>query len=236
VAGTGRSWPVLVTLLVAALVAGGAVVTAAVLRADRAGAGAGPSATAASPTTSGVGVDGCLAEPCEVLANIPVSGTTVELVADRGATSGRLRIGGPNSSDVIEATITDRGATLTRDSLQCFPGVLAACVVRGQVEGGIAGQVVVGRSGKWSSLAQPFVSDAGYLALANVVPNAEPEVLAAQHACDPTATRDCSTSPVFVEVYNLKSEKLGCTRQYDRLDAVPGYPVVDLSSSTLRDC
>ncbi len=223
------------TALVAATVAAGAVVTAAVLRADRTAAGAAPTTTTV-PSTSGVGVDGCQVEPCTVLANIPVGDITVELVADKGAMSGRLRIGGAGSSDVIEATITERGAMLTGDSLQCAAGPLTACVVRGRIEGGVTGQVVVGRSGKWNSLAQPFMSDAGFLELADVEPAAGPEMLAAQHACDRTVTQDCSTTPVFVEVYNLYSQKLGCTRQYSGLDSIPGYPAVDLTEATLRPC
>jgi hypothetical protein len=236
VARSRRPWPVLVATLLAALVAGSALVTAAVLRADRAGAGDASTTTLPSPMTSGVGVDGCVVEPCSVLATVPVGGTTVQLVADNGATSGRLRIGGAGSSDVIEVTITDGGATLTRDSLECLSGVPATCVVRGQINGQVIGQVVVGRSGKWSSLSQPFVSNAGYLALLNLIPDADPEVLAAQHACDQTVAQDCSTTPVFVEVYNLNSEKVGCTRQYARLESMPGYPAVDLSKATLRGC
>jgi hypothetical protein len=225
-----------VTALLAAMVAGGTLVTAAVLRADRATSGATPTTTLPSPTTSGVGVDGCLVEPCSVLASVPVGDTTVELVADSGNTSGRLRIGGAGSSEVIEVTITDRGATLGRDSLQCQSGLPTGCVVRGKVDGGVTGQVIIGRSGKWSSLAQPFMSNAGYLGLANLIPDADPEVLAAQHACNPTVTQDCSTTPVFVEVYNLNSERQGCTRQYSRLESMPGYPVVDFSEATLRPC
>ncbi len=69
---------------------------------------------------------------------------------------------------------------------------LSACLIRAGYHGGTAGQVVVGRSGKWSSLAKPFVSDAGYLVLAQVTADVGPEVI----AVSTTATaRPCGTAP-----------------------------------------
>jgi hypothetical protein len=62
------------------------------------------------------------------------------------------------------------------------------------------------------------------------------EVLVAQHRCDPAATADCSATPVYVQVFTLKSESLGCTRNYARLDSIPGWPAVDLADATLREC
>jgi hypothetical protein len=228
---------VVTTAVVSALVVAGALVTAAVLRAERAGA---PRDTATStvrlPPSSGVGVDGCRTAPCTVLGSVPVGNTTVELVADAGGRSGRVRIGGAGAGDVIEVTITQLGATLTTDSLQCVPDTLAACVVRGAVPEGIAGQVIVGRSGEWSELAKPFVSDAGYLAIADVTPDVGPEVIAAQHRCDRAVTADCSKTKVFMQVYSTRSELLGCTRNYVRLESYPGYPVIDLSDVPVTAC
>ncbi len=103
-AGRRTPWAVVVAAVVAALVAGGALITANQVR-DRP---ASASATSAPPTSS-VGPDGCLVHPCTVLGTVAVAGTTVELVADKGARSGRLRIGGPDSGEVIDATITDLG-------------------------------------------------------------------------------------------------------------------------------
>lgn len=224
-----------VAAVVSALVAGGALVAAAVVR-DRHET---TSATPTNPptTTSGVGVDGCLVKPCQVLATAALGGTVVDLVADAGARSGRLRIGGAGSSDVIEVTITDHGATLTPESLQCVAGTLAACVIRGQVTGGnVEAQVVVGRTGKWSDRGAPYVSDAGYLALADLTPDVGPELVAVQHRCDRTTTADCSATRVFAEIYSLIGDKLGCTRNYTRLDSMPGYPTVDLADAALDPC
>jgi len=227
---------VVLAVVLAALVAGGALVAAAVVR-DRDAAGHAESTDPPVTTSSGPGRVGCLVEPCQVLANVPIGGTVVELVADAGGRSGRLRIGGAGSSDVIEATITDRGATLTGDSLQCFSGTLAACVLRGTVSGGATeGQVVVGRSGKWNALQTAFVSDAGYLALADLTPDVGPEVVAVQHRCDRATTADCSGTRVYAEVYSVSSVLLGCTRNYTRLDSMPGFPNVDLSDATLQTC
>lgn len=228
-ASVRRPWAVVITAVVCALVAAGALAMAASLRDRDATAGAATDTT--PPTTSGVGVDGCAVDPCTVLASVPVGGNRVELVADRGNTSGRLRIGGAGSSEVIEITITDMGAVLGGDSLQCVPGTLVSCLVKGTYGQGVIGQVVVGRERKWSSLAKPFQSDAGYLALADVFADTGAEVLAAQHRCDRATTPDCSGTPVYVRVYSLRSEDKGCTRSYDGLESLPGWPVVTLRST-----
>jgi hypothetical protein len=231
VAGSRRPWAVIVATVVSALVAGGALIAA-----NRLGDHAAPASRTSSPPTSSVGVDGCLVRPCTVLATTPVAGTTIELIADRGARSGRLRIGGPGSSDVIEVTITDLGAKLTPDSLQCVAGSLSACVVRGAYDGGTAGQVVAGRSGKWSSLAKPFVSDAGYLALAQVTADVGPEVVAVQRDCDRASVPDCTGRPVFAQVFTMASREAGCTGNYQSLEALPGYPNITLRSAELSPC
>lgn len=224
-----------VTVVVSALVAAGALAAAAALR-DRGTTTAETGETTAR-TPSGAGIDGCVVEPCKVLATTNVAGTTVELVADKGGTGGRLRIGGAGSSEVIEATITGMGAILGDDSLQCVPGSLSACLLRGQFSQGVVGQVVVGRSREWNELAQPFQSDAGYLALAEVSSaNTGPEVLVAQHFCDRKAVTDCSTTPVYIRVYNSRSQEVGCTKNYTRLESLPGWPDVALTSENLDTC
>src|SRR5262245_48702176 len=126
----GRPWAVVITAVVCALVAAGALAGAVALK-NRDESSADTGTSAPPVTTTGVGADGCAVEPCEVLGTVPVGGTTVDLVADSGYRSGRLRIGGAGSSEVIELTITDIGATLGKDSLQCVSGTLAACLVRG---------------------------------------------------------------------------------------------------------
>lgn len=224
--------------VLAAVVAGGALVGANVLREQRAGTPASSSPSAPPSVSSSVGPGGCLVEPCKVLVIEQVAGTVVELVADSGARSGRLRIGGPRKdSKVIETTVTDLGVILTNASLQCVAAALSACVVRGAYEGGTAGQVVVGRSGNWSSLGKPFVSDAGYLAVAEVTGRFNgPEVLAAQHACDRATGQECASTPVFVQVFATQGTTVECTREFDGVESLPGYPVVAFTDEDLRDC
>lgn len=235
-ARTRTPWAVVLTTLVSALVAAGALAASATLR-DRGETTAGSeTTTTGTRTTSGAGIDGCLVEPCTVLATVPVGGTTVELVADKGGTSGRLRIGGAGSSDVIEATITSMGAILGQDSLQCVPSTLSSCLLRGLSDQGVVGQVVVGRARKWAELAQPFQSDAGYLVLADVTADPGAEVLVAQHRCDRATVPDCSATPVYVRVYNLRGQEMGCTRNYNRLESLPGWPTVTLKSTDLKPC
>jgi len=231
-AGSGRPWATVITAALCALVAAGALATAASLRNRGSTPASAPDTTL--PTTSGVGVDGCAQRPCTVLATVPVSGYVVELVADRGNTSGRLRIGGAGASKVIEATITGMGAVLGPDSLQCVPSTLVVCLLRGSSNQGMFGQVVVGRGGEWNELDQPFQSDAGYLGLADVVPDPGAEIMVAQHRCDRTAVPDCSTTPIYVRVYDLTSEDRGCTRTYNRLESLPGWPAVTLRSTDVK--
>jgi hypothetical protein len=230
VAGMRTPWAIVAAAVVSVLVAGAALVVANQER-DRPAA-----APPTRPPTSSVGPDGCLVQPCKVLGTVPVAGTTVELVADRGARSGRLRIGGPTSSDVIDVTITDLGAKLDTGSLQCVAGTLSACLVRGRYDGGIAGQVVAGRSGKWSSLAKPFVSDAGYLELADVTVDVGPEVVAVQHDCDRATRPDCTGRPVFAQVFTMRGAEAGCTTDYSALESLPGYPDVKPTSGELTKC
>jgi hypothetical protein len=232
VAGAGRTPPALIVAAVlSVLVAGGALGGAAVVRLR---ASQPAAVTSAKPATSStIGPSGCVQEPCQILARTTVGGTVVELVADAGAASGRLRVGGPTSGSVIEATITDTGVTLTADSLQCVAGGPAACLIKGRHDGGVAGQVVVGRSDSWSALEQRYISDAGYLALANIDGDTAPEIVAAQHDC---AGSDCAGRPVLVKVFSLTGKVLGCTKNYPRLDKLPGYPAVQVTRAALAAC
>ncbi|MGB3441247.1 MAG: hypothetical protein WBA97_21050 [Actinophytocola sp.] len=227
-----KPWAVVVTIVVCALVAVGAVVTAGVVRHGRESSAAPRETTTPTTTSSGVGADGCLARPCVVHGPVVIGDTKVQLVADAEGRSGRLQIGGGGASYVIEVTITRHGAVLGPDALQCSGGPLSACVVRGPNADGMLGQVVVGRSEKWASVDRPFASGAGFVAVQDISGlQIGPEVLVAQHRCDPATTTDCSGTPVYVQVFTMKSELLGCTRNYARLESIP----VDLSQ-TLRAC
>lgn len=226
-----------VTAVVCVLVALGALVTAGVLRHQRAGSVQQEETSAPQTTTSGVGANGCLVAPCTAVGPTPIGGTSVLLVVDADGRSGRVQIGGGGASDMIEVTITQLGAVLGPESLQCAGGSQSACIVRGNSPGGMLGQVIVGRSEKWGSVEKPFASDAGYVGVQEVSgAQTGVEVLVAQFRCDPATTADCSTRPVYVQVFNVQSESLGCTRNYARLESIPGWPAVDLADATLRDC
>jgi hypothetical protein len=224
----------IVTTVLAVLVTAGAVGGAAAIR-WRAADAAGTPPTSENPPTTSVGVGGCLKEPCTVLAATTVGGTSVELVADAGATSGRLRIGGVTSSQVIETTITGTGVKLTAESLQCVAGGPAACMIKGKHADGLAGEIVVGRSGNWSAVERPFLSDAGYLTLGSVDNDSAPEVLAAQHDCR-NADADCAGRPVFLQVFTYTGTVVGCTKNYPRLDRLPGWPAVHVAARELSPC
>ena len=214
---------VIVTVVLAVLVTAGALGSAGAIRwrAER---------STSTPTTSTkppvVGVSGCLVEPCQVVARTTVGGTSVELVADAGARSGRLRVGGLTSGSVIEATITDQGVTLTKDSLQCIAGGPAACLIKGEHDGGIAGQVVVGRSDKWSLTEDTYISDAGYLTLANINGDSAPEILAAQRA----------GTAIFMQAFTIAGNVIGCTKDYPKLDKLPGFGNLKLTEAQLGPC
>lgn len=235
-ARSNKPWAVVVTALVCALITLGALVTAGVLRQQRASV-ADSDETVTPTTNSAPGANGCSVEPCKVLDVLTIGGTSMQLVADAGGRSGRLQIGGGGASFVIEVTITKYGATLGGDALQCVGGALSACVVRGKGPQSLLGQLVVGRSAKWASTEKPFASDASFIGLQDVTgKQTGPEVLVAQHRCDPNATDNCSDTPVYVQVFSVKSELLGCTRDYQRLESIPGWPAADLSQATIRPC
>lgn len=230
-------WAVVVASVLSVVVAAGAVVASVLVREHRAESSRAPERPT-TVTSTPLAPNGCRVAPCRVMAVARVAGTTVELVADAGAKSGRLRIGGPSSSEVIEMTVTDLGVTLTPSSLQCVARALSACVVRGTYEEGTAGQVVVSRSGKWSSLNKPFLSRAGYLALAEVSGSQSgPEVIAAQYACVQGDAAECAGEPVYAQVFAVgTATEVGCTRNYDDVRSLPGYPLVTLTDDELSTC
>jgi hypothetical protein len=211
----GISRSVIVTVIVALLVVAGALGGAAYLR-MRSEAQATPSSTAPPPPAATT----CHAEPCHVLASASVGSTQIDLVADAGDHSGRLRIG----DLFIESTITDRGAVLTGDSLQCVAGATSACLIRGDLNpGGKLGEVVVGRSGKWQLTAQPYLSNAGYLALTDVTGEGTPEVIVAQRG-------------FYVQVFPLDGGNPTCTKPVAKLTQLPGWPTVKPPTAQLKPC
>ncbi|MGW5052831.1 hypothetical protein [Actinokineospora sp. NPDC004072] len=216
---------VLATAALGALVFAAAVTGAALTRTER------PAAQPPTPpptTTTGAGADGgCLREPCRVLGAATLGDTRVELVADSGAETGRLRIGGPGTSRVVE--ISEIGELLPAGALQCYPASISACLVRASGERGLTGKVVVGRSGKWSPLERPYLSTAGYLALNDILADSGPEVVAAQ-----CATEACDE--VYAQVFTLAGAAVGCTGTYPSVQDLPGYPAVSEPAARLLPC
>jgi hypothetical protein len=207
---------VIVTAVVALLVVAGALGGAAYLRV-KSEAQSIPTPTAPPPATA----TACHTEPCHVLASASVGSTQIDLVADGGDHSGRLRIGGDL---FIESTITDRGAVLTGNSLQCVAGPTSACLIRGDLTpGGTLGEVVVGRSGKWQLTAQPYLSNAGYLALTDVTGEGTPEVIVAQRG-------------FYVQVFPLDGSNPTCTKPVAKLNQLPGWPTVKPPTAQLKPC
>lgn len=216
---------VILTAALGAIVFAGALGAAALTRTVPA-----PSSTpsAPPPTTTDPADDGCLREPCRVIGAATLGDTRIELVADSGARSGRLRIGSPGTSRVIE--IDGLGTLASTGALQCFPASISACLVRAESPQGTTGQVVVGRSDKWSPLERPYLSTAGYLGLNNIVADSGPEVIAAQ-----CADEDCSGT-VYAQVFTLTGATVGCTRRYASVRDLPGFPSVKVAAARLSPC
>jgi hypothetical protein len=212
----GSSRSVIVTIVLAVLVAGGAVGGAVYLRSKRA-----PVEPAPSPEPPPVISTWCRTEPCSVLAETTVGTTKVELIADAGAKSGRLRI---NGDRLVEATITDRGATLTGKSLQCLDGTDIACLIKGERDsGGWLGEVVTGRADTWKLLERSYQSDAGHLSLAEVTGDGVQEVVAVQKG-------------FFAKVFLLDGSELGCTKTVTKIEQLPGWPAPKPAKTQLKVC
>jgi hypothetical protein len=225
-----------VTAVLCGLVTAASFAGAAMLKTRSTGVDNPSTASVSAPaTTSGGGRSGCLREPCQVLAQTTVAGTFIDLIADFGATSGRLRIGGSSAGQVIETTITDLGVTLSADSLQCVPGSVSACLIRGTGPNGTTGQIVVGRSDKWSALERAYLSSAGLLVLNNMLGDSSPEVVAAQYDCRADQA-GCARRPVYAQVFDLGGQEIGCTRTFPRIEQLPGFPLVQVPAAQLREC
>jgi hypothetical protein len=207
---------VIITLVLALLVVGGALGGAVYLRSKQDTAEPAPP-PAPPPVTS----TSCRTEPCSVLAATTLGNTRIELVADAGGKSGRLRIGGDR---LIESSVTDRGVTLTATSLECFSASISACLIKDDLPGGgTIGEVVVGRSDKWNLLERSYLSDAGHLSLAEVTGDGGPELIAVQKG-------------FFAQIFLLDGNELGCTKTVAKIEQLPGWPTVKPVKNQLKTC
>ncbi|MET0238200.1 MAG: hypothetical protein ABW224_26400 [Kibdelosporangium sp.] len=202
-------------VLVSVVVAAGAVGGSWYLRIKREAAAALPATSTSAPPQA---PETCLIAPCSVMVSTTLGSTKVELIADADGQSGRLRIG---DDRLIEAKVTARGAVLTPKSLYCVVGSMSACMIRGEADGTTYGEVVVGRSDKWNATAPVYVSSGGYLALANVLGDGAPEVVAVQRG-------------YFAQVFTLDGVEIGCTTVVTRPDRLPGWPTVHPVDNQLR--
>lgn len=197
----------LLTVLVSLLVAAGAVVTSAYLRYQRDATAAPPpgsSTTSVPPAT----LVPCRVEPCAVVFATTIGDTTIDLIADAGAESGRLKVG---DDLLFESRITGKGVKLTPQSLVCLPGPPVTCLIRGEADGNLYGEVVLGRTGKWAMTGTIYVASGGYLSLGNVDGDVQPEVVAVQRG-------------YFTQVWGVGGEDLGCTPVVTKPERLDGWP------------
>jgi hypothetical protein len=174
--------------------------------------------------------------PCQSLVKTSVAGSSVELLANAAATSGRLRIVTAQGLDsVFETTVSQLGATLTAASLTCVNASTPACLVSGGGPQGSAGEVFIQTDGDWDSADAPYFASGGYISLRQG-DSQGPEVITAQVNCDSDLSTQCASAPVYVQVFTVGGQTLGCTTPVSKLDRLPGWPTVDVSQSQLHPC
>lgn len=224
---------VVVAAAIAALVTVVALAAVVALRIERNRAEAGANGTlfgSGDADAAAVCGDG----PCGVLTSLPVAGATVELLADADGAHGRIRVIEPGSDIVIETALAAMGVRLTQRSLVCTTAPTSACLVRGNHDGGVVGEVFVDRD-NWQPAERPYFSSAGLLDLVQVAGDASAEILVAQEDCG-GFTEECQSAPVLIEVFALDGKSMGCTRSYGALRDLPGWPDVQLGPEQLSRC
>ncbi|MEU6643790.1 hypothetical protein ABZ863_14725 [Saccharomonospora sp. NPDC046836] len=225
--------PVLITAATAAAVTGAALVTAVLLRPDRA-APTGAGGVQATPSTSN---SSCGDDPCRVLASTSVNGMPIELLTDSAGGTGRLRAGGPVTGTVTEVAITAMGVRLNHDSLRCADDATPVCLVRGPHDGGMAGEVHVWRGDSWQAAQRPYFSDAGSIVLDDATGDSAPEIVVVRHECSRVETaEECQQAPVLAEVFTLSGEPAGCTGTHESPGSLRGWPEVDVAEYELTGC
>jgi hypothetical protein len=225
--------PVVITVGVAVVLAVLALIGAVLLRPQPAGA---PSGALVTGSPAGSAALQCDSGPCHSLASTTVAGSSVELLANPAATSGRVRIITAQGLDsVFETTISQLGATLNAQSLSCVNGSTPVCMVSGSGPDGDAGEVFVQANGDWTRADAPYFASGGYIALRPDTTQG-PEVITAQMDCDSDLTSECGSAPVYVQVFAVSGATLGCTAPVTKLDKLPGWPTVTVSQSQLRPC
>ena len=178
----------------------------------------------------------CDNSPCQSLAGTSIAGSSVQLLANAAGTSGRVRIVTAQGLDsVFETTIGQLGATLGAQSLTCVSASTPACLVSGSGPDGGAGEVFVQTDGDWDSAAAPYFASGNYLALRPGSAQG-PEVITAQLNCDSDLSAQCANAPVYLQIFTVNGNALGCTTPVSKLDRLPGWPDVNVSQSQLHPC
>lgn len=178
----------------------------------------------------------CDNDPCTSLASTTVAGSSVQLLANSAATSGRVRIVTAQGLDtVFETTIGQLGAALTAQSLTCVNASSPVCMVSGGGAEGSAGEVFVQTDGDWEPADSPYFASGNYISLRQGG-SAGPEVITAQVNCDSDLSTQCGSAPVYVQVFAVSGATLGCTNPVSKLDKLPGWPNVTVSQSQLHPC
>ncbi|MFD1150336.1 hypothetical protein [Saccharothrix hoggarensis] len=174
----------------------------------------------------------CGTTTCRSIVKREVGVDSVELLVGEGA--GRIRTAGASGPNIFELTIASSGAEITEASLQCVDAEVGVCLVRGEVDGEVLGEVLVRRSGAWSRAQVPYVSSGAYLALRDVDDDTVADVVAVQRACP--SGDDCAGW--FAQVFSLAEGggELGCTAVVDVPEALPGWPEVGPSPPDLGSC
>lgn len=229
-AGAPRS--VLVTTWAAVAVTVAGLALAVALRPDRAAPEPGGTPTTSAESAESDGQLQCGAAPCQPVATQRVGADSVELLA--GVGTGRVQVTSALGTSVFEVSITQSGAQLTADSLDCLAGAVSTCLVRGATASGVQGEVLVGQHGTWSRAQVGYVASGGYLALHDVNGDGVADVVAVQSAC--RSADGCEQVFAQVFVVDAGSTPLGCTRVFPSLAQVPGYPDVAVSQGDLHRC
>ncbi len=229
----GRS--VVITASVSAGLAVLALVGAILLRPNRT-AGTAVDSGGTPPSPSANATLQCANGPCRTLASTTIAGSSVQLLVNAAATIGRVRIVTAQGLDsVFETTINQLGAALTAQSLSCVDATTPVCMVSGTGPQGSAGEVFVETDGGWARADAPYFASGGYLGL-RADGTQGVEVLAAQANCDDDLSTQCASAPVYLQVFAVTGDTLGCTSPVSRLNRLPGWPNVTVSQAQLRAC
>jgi hypothetical protein len=170
----------------------------------------------------------CGTTVCQVVIGKSVGKDLVELLAGTGG--GRIRVTGESGPFIFEMTIAESGATVTGDSLECTEAAVTVCLVRGDRDGEVLGEVLVRKDGTWSRVQAAYLASAGYIGLHDVNEDGTADIVAAQLACD----GKCRNA--FVQVFSAIGPDLGCTAAAQERNQLPGWPAPVPKMSQLRPC